>query len=336
LEQVHERTEAAGTKPDGAAEAIDAKRARLQASARLSRQRVASRAAAFVASLHDRRADEELRTPRPGGRVPRGTVALPWSLSAQTASSSSVRPAAYVIGTSEQGQWRSLRSATTSFEGTMRSISGSARRQPDLRWRAPRRERLRSHPAMPPSSPDWGFFAAGRVRAAIWREGGPWIFRIEDAPLFSAARRWALQISEERLWEKPSIRHGPGTWGSARGSAPFGSRRRRPGLPIANLSPGFLTAGSGSPLWRLEAGPQRYSTTAGEGWRLAAPSIRRRLQGTSQHTAFPLARASFGPSKGGMSAGVAPTDTPTPTPTPMPRPRHSLRQGQADPRSDRR
>ena len=259
---------------------------------------------------------------RPGAVFLAALLPCPWSLSAQTASTSSVRPAAYVFGTSEQGSGEAyappnddLRrddavnlglglDASRIFDGGRLDASAFAL----------------THDA--PSSPDWGFFAAGRFRAAFGGMGGPWIFRIEDAPRIQRRETVGLaDFQRNELWGEAEHR------GTDLGlGVRLGDRRRSvpgdadQGFDRQSLT-GFLTAGSGSHSWRLEAGPQRYSTTAGDGWRLAASvDFVGAFKGLTATLRFLWLEPLSDPSKGGMSAGPAPTASPTPTPTPIPTP----------------
>jgi len=147
-----------------------------------------------------------------------------------------VRPAAYVIGTSEQRQWRSLRSPTTSFEGTMRSISGSASTPSRISMAGAFDASAFALTHDAPSSPDWAS-SPQAGRGGIWREGGPWIFASRMRHRIQRARRWALQsFRGDELLEKPSIAARTWDLGFGSGSAPFGSRRRRPGLNRQSLT----------------------------------------------------------------------------------------------------
>lgn len=242
------------------------------------------------------------------------------SVGAQSTPQTSVRPAAYLFGTTEAGSGMadgapsgsSWRDDAVSFGlGLDASRSfGSGRIDSSIFALA--------HD--PLSEADRGVFAAGRFRAVL--ADAAWTFRIEDAPRIKRGDAPGLSDFQrnELSVEVEHRRSGPGL-----GVRLVDRRRSVPGdesldfdrQSILAFVAGTTTRGA----WRLEGGPQRYGTMAGDGWRITGAIDALRTLGRFTAALRFAWTEPIGAASGGAATGeLYPSAAPTPTPTPMPMP----------------
>jgi hypothetical protein len=181
-------------------------------------------------------------------------------------------PSLYVLGTSERGHGEAYAPPNDNLR---RDDAGSLGLGLDLR--APlgggRLEGSAFGLAHDPlSGRDRGFYGAARIRATSGANGAGWRFRAEAAPRLQ--RRSTATLSDFQrndLWVEVEQAALEGTRFGLR----LGDRRRSvrhlPAQDFARQSlAASLTGGDAAGhQWRLESGPQRYSTDAGSGWRMA-------------------------------------------------------------------
>jgi hypothetical protein len=238
------------------------------------------------------------------------------------------RPAVYLLGTSERGSGAAYMPAPLDRLG--RDDAANVALELDVRH-ARKAGKLEASAFVlahdPVSAADRGFSLAARARATFPMGDSAWTFRAEDSARLQ--RRESVDVSDfqrNELWAEIARR----TDGLTIGVRLSDRRRSVRHDPLQSFARQWLSAslsgGSrGDASWRLEAGPQYYSTDVAEGWRIAtALEAAARVLGIQTALRLlwiePLER---GAGSGAQSPTTAPTPAPTPSPglpTPSPEP----------------
>ncbi len=250
------------------------------------------------------------------------------------------RPAVYLLGTSERGSGAAYVPAP--LDRLRRDDAASVALGLDVR-RARKAGRLEASAFAlahdPASAADRGFYLAARVRALFPIGDSGWTFRAEDSARLQ--RRESVDVSDfqrNELWAEVARRTGGLTIGMR-----LSDRRRSVRHdPLQGFARQWLSASlsGGSPgdsSWRLETGPQYYSTDVAKGWRIATAleAAARMLGIQAALRLLWIEPFEHGAGSGPQSPTTAPTPEPTPspglpTPSPEPNPVTSERPSVAD------
>jgi len=196
----------------------------------------------------------------------------PALLRAQSGAGSYLQPSISVLGTSEHGSGAAY---APPRDGLKRDDAASVALGLDGRTILPGGRLEASLFALahdPLSADDRGLYFAGRARGSFGGNSSRWILRFEDSA--RVQRRDTPTLSDfqrNEIWlelERATALSGPNV------SLRIGDRRRSVrGEAIQDFDRQALLGAVtwGGPerrVWRLEVGPQRYSTDAAQGWRL--------------------------------------------------------------------
>ena len=182
------------------------------------------------------------------------------------------RPAVYLLGTSERGSGPAY---APPLDRLRHDDAASVALGLDVRRMLQKGKLEASAFALahdPASAADRGFFLAARARATFLWGDGAWTLRVEDSP--RVQRRESVEVSDferNELWAEIARKAG----GTAVGLRVSDRRRSVRDDPLQGFARQWLSASvsGGSPgerSWRVEAGPQRYTTDVTTGWRLAS------------------------------------------------------------------
>ncbi len=237
------------------------------------------------------------------------------------------RPAVYLLGTSERGSGAAY---APPLDRLKRDDAASVALGLDVRrtGKAGKLEASAFALAHDPASPaDRGYFVGARARATFPLGDGAWTLRLEDSARLQ--RRESVDISDferNELWAEVARR----TDGPTIGLRVSDRRRSVRHDPLQGFARQWLSVSlsSGTPgdrSWRLETGPQYYSTDVATGWRLASALevVARVLRIQTAVRLLWIEPLEHDAGNGAMSPTTAPTPSPTPSPglpTPSPEP----------------
>lgn len=180
----------------------------------------------------------------------------------------------------------------------------------------------------PASAADRGFLLASRARATFPWGGGAWTLRAEDSARLQ--RRESVAVSDfqrNELWLEIERR----TDGPSIGLRASDRRRsvrhdRLQGFARQSLSAALSGGSPGAGSWRLEAGPQYYTTDVARGWRIASALevVARVLRAQAALRLAWIEPLDHAARPRGATSPTFPSPSPTPTPTsPAPSPEPS-------------